>query len=260
LTVNSYFVQRSSSAVLSVTEKSGIATSISTLQSRLDSYFTTAGDGLSTRFTFGSYTRGTILPRADDQHSDIDFMVVFEKGGLTPQSYLTRLKNFVDKKYSTSEIYQSSPTIVLELNHIKFELVPALAAYFGTGYRIPKGTSEWQNTDPNDFNSTLETVNKNNSYLIKPAIRLAKIWNAANGYVFDSYLFEKWIADRSFWDCFNQRDHLFKIFDGLSDNQSTAWRNEKIRKAKERVANIRGLEADGYPALAELDAKKLIPE
>lgn len=259
MSVNSYLVSRASSAVLSEKERDSIATSISTMKSRLDSWFQVDGDKLSNHFRFGSSMRGTILPRRDDAHSDIDYMVVFEKGGLKPQSYLDRLKKFVAGKYATSEVYQSSPTIVLELNHIKFELVPALHAW-GNTHQIPSGPQEWQYTDPKDFNDTLENVNKNNAYLIKPTIRLAKIWNSANGYVFDSYLFEKWICDRSFWAAISQRDHLFTVFDGLSENQTTAWRNEKIRRAKQIVANVRANEDAGYPATAEIEVKKLIPE
>ncbi|MHC5234374.1 SMODS domain-containing nucleotidyltransferase [Brucella sp. LJL56] len=220
MSVNSYLVGRASSAVLSEDERKSINTSIATLGTRLDSWFQVDGDKLQSHFRFGSQTRGTILPRRDDQNSDVDYMVVFGKGGRKPQSYLDRLKKFVEGKYSTSEVYQSSPTIVLELNHIKFELVPALH-YYGSTYQIPNGPNDWQSTSPNDFNATLEE--KNNSYLIKPTIRLAKIWNAANGYVYNSYLFEKWICDQSFFFASNQRDYLFTVFDNLPATQAAAW-------------------------------------
>ena len=224
----------------------------------MDAYFTVADDGLADKFQFGSSTRGTILPRAMDAKSDIDYMVVFSKGGFVPQTYLDRLKAFVEKRYSSSEVYQSSPTVVLDLNHIKFELVPALH-YYGTTYRIPSGASDWQDTNTNDFNSTLETSNKNNAYLIKPTVRLAKLWNVANGYVFDSYLFEKWIATQSFYFCSNQRDYLFHLFDILIANQSAAWRNDKINRAKQLVQNVRDYESRAMPHTAEEEVKKLIP-
>lgn len=258
MSVLGYLQSRASSAVLSSTENGSISTSIATLRSRLDGYFTREHDALSLHFKFGSTTRGTILPRADDARSDIDYMIVFEKGGYTPQTYLDRLRTFVEKKYSSSEIYQSSPTIVLELNHIKFDLVPALHRY-GTTYRIPDGTASWQDTNPNDFNSTLEAANKNNSYLIKPTVRLAKIWNAANGYVFDSYVFEKWIASRLFLFCSNQRDYLFTVFDNLSPTEAAQWRNDKISRAKQIIANVREYERKDMPASAEAEVKKLIP-
>lgn len=259
MTANSYFQARASSAVLSEAERTSIATSISTLSSRLNSYFTNPGDGLQTHFRFGSSTRGTILPRRDDARSDIDYMIVFEKDGLKPQSYLDRLKTFVEKKYASSEVYQSSPTIVLELNHIKFELVPALHAW-GSTYKIPNGPQDWQYSDPSDFNSTIEEKNKNTAYMIKPTIRLAKTWNAANGYVFNSYLFERWICERSYWLAVNQRDYLFTVFDNLSATETAAWRNERITRAKTLVGEIRSDEINGYTYSAEETAKKLIPE
>ena len=259
MSVNSYLAGRASSAVLSEDERKSINTSIATLGARLESWFQVNGDKLQSHFRFGSQTRGTILPRRDDPYSDVDYMVVFEKGGRKPQSYLDRLKKFVEGKYSTSEVYQSSPTIVLELNHIRFELVPALHSFSST-YQIPSGPNDWQYTSPNDFNATLEDKNKNNSYLIKPTIRLAKIWNAANGYVFNSYLFEKWICDRSFFFASNQRDYLFTVFDNLQATETAAWKNERISRAKKLVADIRENESQGYPNLAEADAKKLIPE
>lgn len=253
-----YLQSRASSAVLSSAENASIATSIATLKSRLDGYFNRENDALSLHFKFGSATRGTILPRADDAHSDIDYMIVFAKGGYAPQTYLDRLRTFVQKRYSSSEIYQSSPTIVLKLNHIKFDLVPALHNY-GATFRIPDGTGSWQDTNPNDFNSTLEAANKSSSYLVKPTVRLAKIWNAANGYVFDSYMFEKWIAGRFFLFCSNQKDYLFKIFDDLSPTELTQWRNDKIIRAKQIIANVREYERRDMPASAETEVKKLIP-
>jgi hypothetical protein len=45
------------------------------LKNRLDVYF---GDKLSTHFRLGLSTRGTILPRSVDEHSDIDYMIVFK--------------------------------------------------------------------------------------------------------------------------------------------------------------------------------------
>lgn len=259
MSVLSYLESRASNAVLSTAERTSISTSISTLSSRLDRYFLTPGDGLSAKITFGSYTRGTILPRADDAHSDIDYMIVFEKSGFTPQTYLDRLRRFVDDYYSRSEIYQSSPTIVLELNHIKFDLVPALHQW-GTTYKIPSSPTAWQDTNPNDFNATLEAANKNNKYLIKPTVRLAKIWNAANDYVFDSYAFEKWIANLSFLFCNNQREYIFHVFDTLSATEATQWRNDKITRAKQLVEKIRQYERDDMPYTAEIEVKKLVPE
>lgn len=257
MSVLSHLVKRASDAVLSDTEKDSISRSISTLKTRINSYF---GTDVTNHFQFGSSTRGTILPRSMDEHSDIDYMVIFKDDGSKPQTFLNRLKKFVEYYYSKSEIYQSSPTIVLELNHIKFEIVPAKEVW-GQKY-IPNGSGDWMATNPNDFNNTLSEKNKNNSNLIKPTIRLAKYWNALNGYVYSSYLFEKWIVDRHFIVYpINQKEFLFHVFDNLySENEETQWRKDKIQRAKNIIANVRYYESIGDAYNAEIEVKKLIPE
>lgn len=255
MSVLSYLQGRSSAAVLSVAEKTSIVTSVSTLGTRLASHF---GSTIFSHFKFGSYTRDTILPRSMDAQSDIDYMVVFAEGGYKPQTYLDRLKRFVEDKYYSSEIYQSTPTIVLELNHIRFELVPALRGYY-SGYQIPDGSGNWQNTDPNDFNKALSDKNAAEGFHLKPAIRLLKYWNASNVYVFDSYGLEKWTTQQWYSNCYNQRDYLFSFFDKLAVPTDTQWRRDKVERAKKIVGSVREYEARGMPVSAEIEVKKLIP-
>ena len=254
MSVLSFLRDEASRAVLSSSELSSINTSIETIQKRLNNYF---GDTLKTHFRFGSSNRGTILPRSMDRHSDIDYMVVFEEGSFTPQTYLDRLKKFVAYYYSSSEIYQSSPTIVLELNHIKFELVPAREAWL-YGYEIPNSNGNWISTNPHDFNEKLTTTNKDHNYLIKPTIRLAKYWNASNGYIFNSFLFEKWITDQYFWSCSNQKDYFFAVINALDTSSVYSQKSkDKINKAKKIVQNVLEYEADDMPYTAEEEVKKL---
>lgn len=257
MSVLGYLERRASNAVLSETEKTSITRSISTISSRLSSFFS---QDVKEQFRFGSSMRGTILPRFMDDYSDIDYMVVFKDDGSTPQTYLNRLKRFAETHYQRSEIYQSSPTIVLELGHIKFDLVPAKRDYLN-GLKIPDSNAGWQDTNPNDFNQKLEDKNKNNQNLIKPTIRLAKFWNASNGYLYDSFLFEKWIVERWFSSCTNQKDYLFAVFDNLiSASEQTQWRKDKIVRAQQIIANVRNYERQGLTAQAEQEVKKLIPE
>ncbi|HCE5838038.1 TPA: nucleotidyltransferase [Pseudomonas aeruginosa] len=256
MSVLSYLERRASEAVLSDAEKRSINTSITTLRARLISYF---GKNVSEQFQFGSSTRGTILPRKMDEGSDIDYMIVFSESGYTPQTYLDRVKRFAETYYSRSEIKQSSPTIVLELNHIKFDLVPALKSYYA--YQIVGRNGEWLDTNPNDFNETLTAKNNQELFKIKPTIRLVKFWNARSGYVFDSYSLEKWIVGLSYWGCINQAQYLFNVFDNLSPYSiDTQWRREKVERAKRIIATVRQYEQDGMPYSAEEEVKKLIPE
>jgi predicted nucleotidyltransferase len=259
MSVQSHLLSTSSNAILSDTEKSSIDTSISTLQTRISSYF---GSDVTTHFRFGSSTRGTILPRSMDSDSDIDYMIVFSDEESKPQTYVSRLKRFAEKYYASSEIAQSHPTVVLKLNHIKFDLVPAIKSYLEE-YRIPAPSSsyqDWLATSPNDFNSTLTSANTSWDYKLKPCIRLLKYWNARVGYVFDSYSLEKWAAGRYYISCSTVRDYFFSLVDDLSlDWNAAQWRKDKVDRAKAIVANTREYERKDMPASAEQEIKKLIP-
>ena len=255
MSVLSFLTNTASNAVLSATEQSSIATSITTLQSRMALHFDSGV--IKQHFRFGSSTRGTILPRSMDEQSDIDYMVVFSDNNATPQTYLNRLKAFVEKRYSSSEIYQSSPTIVLELNHIRFDLVPATTTWAGE-LQIPNGSGGWMTTNPNDFNATLEAKNKENNSLIKSTIRLMKYWNATSGFPFESFTMEKWICSLSFWFQTNQKDYLFAVIDNLGTSSSYSQRvNNEITRAKNIVVNVKQYEKDDMPVTAENEIKKL---
>lgn len=255
MSVLSFLTDTASSAVLSFSEQSSITTSIATLQSRMALYFDTGV--IEQHFRFGSSTRGTILPRSMDEQSDIDYMVVFSDRSATPQTYLNRLKAFVERRYGSSEIYQSNPTIVLELNHIKFDLVPATKGWFGE-LQIPNGSGGWMTTNPNDFNVTLEAKNKEHRSLIKPTIRLFKYWNATAGFPFQSFELEKWVCGLSFWFLANQKDYFLAVVDNLNTNTSNPqWVNNEITRAKAIVANVRRYEKSQMPAMAESEIKKM---
>jgi Second Messenger Oligonucleotide or Dinucleotide Synthetase domain len=255
MSVLSFLTNTASSAVLSSSEQSSITTSITTLQSRMALHFDSGV--IAQHFRFGSSTRGTILPRSMDEQSDIDYMVVFSDGSATPQTYLNRLKAFVENRYGSSEIYQSSPTIALELNHIKFDLVPATKNWFGD-LQIPNGAGGWMTTNPNDFNATLEAKNKVHKSLIKPTIRLFKYWNATAGFPFQSFEMEKWVCNLNFWLLANQKDYFLEVIENLNTSTSySQWANNEITRAKNIVTNVRQYERNMMPATAENEIKKL---
>ena len=251
----------SSKLVLSTTEKSSIATSISTLRSRLNDYF---GADIKEQLQFGSSTRGTILPRKADSRSDIDYMIVFDNtNDYKPQTFIDRLKRFAQNKYSSSEIVQSHPNVILSLNHIKFDLVPAYRDWWNLRIPATKSvfTSEnWITTDPNDFNRELSQVNQNNYSLIKPTIRLVKYWNAQNGYVYDSFLLEKHLIATSYWSCFNLKEYFYAAIESLSTWNLASYKADKVDRAKKIVSATKDFESNGMPTSAELEIKKIIPE
>lgn len=259
MSVNSHLKSLASTLILSELEKSSISTSISTLSSRLNLYFSNT---VTKHFQFGSSTRGTILPRKADSYSDIDYMVVFNTsdGQKKPQTYLDRLRRFVEAKYSTSEIYQSHPTIVLSLNHINFELVPAIYNY---GYQIPSPASswlEWINTDPSGTNKLLQDKNKINNYRIKPLVRLVKYWNTSKGQAFSSFSLEQHIVNRSFWRCSALKDYFYDFWLGFNCIYDTPqYIKYKVNSAKQYARKAKEYETKNMPHRAELEIKKIVP-
>lgn len=260
MSVQSHLSSLSSALNLKQEEKDKVITSVDNLSNKLNAYF---GQDLDSHFKFGSYTRRTILPRKADVNSDVDYMVVLKNPHeYKPQTLLNQLKAFVNKYYYSSEIYQSHPTIVLELNHIKFELVPAKKDSWGNLY-IPSPSSsytEWMVTQPNTFNSKLLDANATYSNHIKPLVRLLKYWNRLNGSHRSPYLLEKWIVDNYYWNCTNIKEFVYSTFEKLDYNYNDSQSyKEKVDRAKRIIAKTKELERDNMPISAENEIKKLFP-
>jgi hypothetical protein len=258
MSVQSYLDSIARNAIL---KDSSVTTSIATLKTRLNLYFNATD--VTNHFTFGSNTRYTMLPRTYDPQSDVDYMIVFNNTGYQPQTYLNKLKNFVGYYYTSSEIKQSHPTIRLNLNHITFELVPAIYNIF-YGYQIPAPADNfqsWINTDPNAFNLSLTEKNKNNYHLIKPLIRILKYWNANAGYVFESYELEKNIVSMNFFFCHNIKDYFYSAVESIYCSYlAPQWKQNAVNKLKNVVAETKLNEANGWNILAEAEIKKILPE
>ena len=217
MTVNGYLESLANNLILSDIEKNNIKRSIEAIKYRLNNYFQ---NEVLEVMLFGSYTRGTILPRRYDDKSDIDIMVIFSNSErYNPQTFLNKLKKFAELWYTASEIYQSSPTIVLELNHIKFELVPAYWSIYTNSFHIPSTPSSWMTTAPDTFNSKLSAFNSENKWLIKPSIRLIKLLNIRrNNRAFRSFEIESYITDNlryTTWACSTRMDYLQYLLDGI---------------------------------------------
>lgn len=255
MSINSYLTELSKKLYPNESELSSIKTSIESLKSKLNSYFSS---DISEVMVFGSYSRGTILPRKADSNSDIDVMVVFRYTAYTPQTYLNKLKDFAERYYNRSEIHQSSPTIVLELNHIKFEIVPAKCEY-GNYYIIDKQI-KWMRTDPNGLNSNLTTCNTNNKNMIKPVVRLIKYWNIEkNSRGISSYELEEKISSNmtlkcGVYTCSTNTEYLIKLLEIIRQLQKYNEVDNTINKIKEALEMERS-----YPTLALNKIKEIFP-
>lgn len=248
--VNSYLNDLAQRAIVRDDEKEGIQISIDTILQRLKSYDENKYQ-IGNTLIFGSYKRNTMLSRKFDEDSDVDIMVIFGKKAMgfysfeprnnqpkSPQTYLNYLKDFAESKYPTSLRRQDFPTIVLELNHIKFELVPAIIDDLRQ-YKIPrKRTSsdfcqidEWITTNPNDLDGALI-----NNQTLRRLVRIAKIWNAKQGYIYESYELEKWIIHNSFYGNPNENlaQHFYRFCELLPINPKLSQENQrKIQKLKD---------------------------
>lgn len=180
-------------------ERKYINDKIENIITNLKSYFQSS---IKEVLIFGSFKRDTILPRTFDEESDIDILVVFNYADFeyTPETYRNQLKRFAEYKYSNSNVIKNHPSVVLEMNKIKFDLVPSRVSnsFLSTSYQIPDKYGYWQNTDPRGFNDELTKVNTQYNYLVKPLIRVFKRWNSYNGYPYASYQLEKELARVNF--------------------------------------------------------------
>jgi len=263
MSVDSYLNALAKRLVLSDQEKESIELSIKTLKTRLISHF---GNSILQQMQIGSSTRGTILPREVDSESDIDYMIVFDTSDrkLKPQTYLNQLKRFAQQYYSSSEIYQSSPTIVLSLNHISFELIPATNRVFFSGYKIPSPKSswtDWTSTNPSKFCKELCEKDERNNGLILPLVRLVKYWNAQVDYPFYSYELEKHIVEMNFIFCSTLQDYFYKFWSRLDLNSYEEDSHlEIVDEAKECISNARKLARMGMHTYAIMEIQKIVGE
>lgn len=258
MSVQSYLLEIASNAVLSSAEEAMIDTSILSIKARLSLWF---GNEVNEAKQFGSSTRGTILPRSMDEKSDIDMLIVFSDRQYRPQTYIERIRRFAEEKYYSSEIGQSHPTVVLALNHIKFDLVPAISAW-GGGYLIPApsvGYSDWQATNPDSFSEQLIEKNRQHGFHLKRLIRLVKYWNSVNGYVYDSYDLERSIVNNLRYHL-GFKEYVYYAFNELSLELNAAqWKFDKVARAKKVIEQTRFYEELDLVSAAENEIKKIIP-
>jgi len=199
-----------------------------------------------------------------DPHSDVDYMIIFDDADLHPQSCLARLKRFVEKHYQASEIFQSHPTMILSLNHVKFELVPAIETFF-SGIQIPTRNSffsHWMSTSPNKFNAALTEKNKGNGNLIKPLIRLLKYWNASNKYPFDSFDLENRVVMHWTFSTVSSNPTLWKRFRDFINELSgdTSRQTHAVERARKIITQIRELESQERFDLTAKKMRRLLPD
>ena len=258
MSVLSYLTNLSSQLVLSTEERISIGVSLGFLKTKLSNW--SHSSDIQEQAVFGSYDRDTILPRKYDEGSDVDYMIVFKNPNqLQPETFRTWLKKFAEDKYTRSEIYLDYPTTVLELSHIKFELVPAIKPMWGT-YMIPDNTtifSKWQSTNPFTLKNTITEANKIN-HNIRPLIRVMKYWNVLNGKPYASYELEQKIANMPFWYSKNLEECFYFFVEALIPEYSMSQlKKNAVNKLKNAARQAQYYKHMGWDGLAENEIKMI---
>lgn len=144
-------------------------------------------DYVEKTFLTGSYKKSTIINQTDN---DVDMFVVlkgYDQYSIKPNTILDKLKNDLQGKYTQTKIKQNRPCVVLEFNHITFELTPViqidnslqLALGFDNtpDFYMPNtsNTNEWvQVGNPRILEQKLSKANSNLSYQLVPLIKMMK--------------------------------------------------------------------------------------
>ncbi|MDI5897635.1 SMODS domain-containing nucleotidyltransferase [Flavobacterium yafengii] len=214
------------------TERTYIDQKILNLKTNIRTYF---GNAVNDVLIFGSFKRDTILPRYYDESSDVDFLIIFNQAEreFIPETYRTRIRKFADTKYATSTVIKDHPSVVLEMNKIKFDLVPCRIAqsFFTNTYQIPDKNGSWMNTDPLGFSEKLTSANTKYNSLVKPLIRLFKRWNAHNNYPFSTFELEQIIANMNFSGDNYEKGFLY-VIGQLSSSGLSIYNSKKIETLK----------------------------
>ena len=238
ISLNSYLDDIASKLIIKGAENDSISKSLDVFRDRMKDYFKYHESvNLTEIKVFGSYDRDTNLPQSVDYNTDVDIMLVMDDDGCTPQTYLDRVRRAVEAKYSTSDIKQSNPTIVLQMQHIKFEITPAIKE---SGlYKIKNGDNGWMYTFCMTDFSNLTKANQANNYMVKPAIRLIKYWNVNKNYkAISSYELEKKIVAYYSINRYQGYDTKKYLLSGLKQLQSISmydFQRERLDKAIAKV-------------------------
>ena len=261
MSVLTYLEKVASTLVLTGAENQSICRSLSTLETRL-ALFDEKSE-IKTSYIFGSYDRNTILPRQYDYHSDVDYMIVFKDAfKVNPESRLRWLQKFANTKYSTSEVHRDYPTIALELNHIRFELVPAVEMGSSINLQIPAPKSQylsWIYTNPSQLALQSLDANRRISYKFKPLVRILKLWNVRNGRPFSSYELEQQLAQLIFYSGNNLEDYLYYAVNWLTAPFMSETNKKKVERLKQQIQTAQTYKKIGSEAAAENIVQSLFP-
>src|SRR5262249_3398134 len=155
---------------------------------------------------------------------------IFKVKEVQAQTYLNQLREFANKYYKKSDIYRDFPTIAIDMQHMKFELVPA---YLDSDWRkIPaprEKAFKWITTNPEAFKRKLQERSIKTKGVTAQAIKIIKYLNYLNAKPFDSYEIEQFVLAREFTGS-DIRAYYFDLMSGLLARANTEPQKEFSKK------------------------------
>ena len=253
---NEYLTQLSQQLVIAPNKRDKIDNSIRHIQKEIWGLFQ---NRLHECIVFGSYDRQTII--LEDEEADVDILITFKTSEYRPETYLKHIKEFCEKNYPRSTVYPDHPTVAIEMDHIKFELVPAIYVS-DVAVRIPAPRSNelrWIHTTPTRFKQQVEAKNKNNKDIILPLIRVFRYWNFLQGKPFSSYEIEKAIIERTFTCRTQLRDYYFVLEDSIKEITGTEEQKKSYADLREHNRVLRAMERERLTKYLEPELKDFLP-
>ncbi len=251
---NNYFLEVAQALKFSPEKRERIEASIKYFKEKIWGEFQ---DRLVEVTVFGSYSRDTIIKNSEE---DIDIAVIYKTRELQPDTYLKQIKTFCQDNYNRSTIFQDHPTIVIDMEHTRFEIVPSIYVSPGV-FKIPAPKSiqlKWITTNPKELSAKTQIKDKNNKNLILPLIRILKYWNTLNGRQFTSFQIERAIIDRTF-TCSTIREFMFNSISSIDAIAKDDKQKNEIKSFREKLRRLRILETNNFPEYVEQEVKSFLP-
>jgi predicted nucleotidyltransferase len=153
-------------------------------------------DYISHTFLTGSYKKKTLINPAND----IDVFIVlsgYTQYNIKPNTILDKLKKDLQKTYPNTIIKQDKPCVVIEFNHVTFELTPAIEIenyQIHNPFYIPEMSKNntWQLIEnPRVLEEKLTEANKRLNQKLNPLIKMMKKCKIHNNINTPSFEMEK---------------------------------------------------------------------
>lgn len=260
--IDRHLAKIANQSILADDVKDVVQHTLGTLQTHLQQHF---GARLQTSVVFGSYSRGTILPRAMDARSDVDYMVVFSASEPSVPACLEQLRDFARQRLGIAEPIHDQATLRLENQHLRFELVPATMNLFGgLQIAVPAGLhGSWLDTDPQAAHDKLTEANRRHGGLIRPLVRILKYWNALAHYPFEPFVLEQKVVGFALGQN-TPSTRISDYFIQFVEAMHVSWedlppRRDAVERLKALTAQARQFQRAGHDVQAKGVMLQLLP-